>query len=444
MNSSQPDNEDTQALLSSKLEFNSSNNLIQISTHSKSSVLNLVTANFAYLHASHVECCVLQSFDTQQQFYSKVRGFFDKKVTSPDERNFLLIQADLNLKYSSDLIACSRHTIVESFKEASHQQQHQDLNLTSHFFIVLIINIPKENVKNFVGFQLGYWSCYHLDELEEPLNDLPAFDSLRNKSISSLLREALDDDRSSEEDAMEDGAKEKSTIDLGLLLKKIAHNACSLVVDTNLTRTISRIDLFIRLCDDAKFVNTIINRLVSLQEQKESYMPRDSVNNWLIKEAANFKTINEYSTLRRACQSYFESRLSPLLGYALSFVDSYSNLNIILASLEKNVSWKYELWLKLLDDEDLCKFDYDSMRSKEESVSVELRQFSCQSDWIVKNFSVSHDESKKLNPSLPFFWLLINQLSDLYANFVASNRFADISNKESGLTGLGNLESNSN
>ena len=145
--------------LSSKLEFNSSNNLIQVSTHSKSSVLNMVNAKFNFLNShqkNNIECCVLQSFDTQQQFYSKVRGFFDnKKLTeSANEKHFLLIQADLNLKYSSDLIACSRHTIVESFKEALEKCPNR-ANLMENFYVVLIINIPKENVKNFIGFQLG-------------------------------------------------------------------------------------------------------------------------------------------------------------------------------------------------------------------------------------------------------------------------------------------------
>ena len=427
------------SILSSKLEFNSSNNLIQVSTHSKSSVLNLANSKFQLpneIQKINIECCVLQSFDTQQQFYSRVRNFFDRKVSSKNEKNFLLIQADLNLKYSSDLIACSRHTIVESFKEALEKSSNGKTALMDNFYIVLIINIPKENVRNFIGFQLGYWSCYHLDELEEPLSDLPPFESLKSRPISRLLREALEesindkDSDTSMEIADENKTEDiKKTIDLGLLLKKIAHSACSLIVDTNLTRTISRIEIFTRLCDNKTFVNTIINRLVTLQEAKEEYMPPESKNNWLIKDAANFKTINEYSTLRRACQNYFESRLSPLLGYLLSYVDSYSNLNVISDSIENKIRWKLKLWINLLSDMDLCKFDYESMRSKGED-SIELRQFMCQSDWIVKNFRVVHDDSKRLNPSLPFFWLLINQLSDLYSNFITSNRFSAINNSE--------------
>ena len=175
----------------------------------------------------------------------------------------------------------------------------------------------------------------------------------------------------------------------------------------------------------------MIQNLHEVQEQKEEYMPPDSRDNWLIKEAANFKAINEFSTLRRACQNYFESRLSPLLGYLLSYVDSYSNLNTIAEAIELKTQWKLKLWINFLDTNDLCKLDYESMRSKGEG-SIELRQFSCQSDWVVKSFGSVQDESKRLNPSLPFFWLVINQLSDLYTNFISSNRYSSLISNNQG------------
>jgi hypothetical protein len=415
-----------------RLDFNSVNNLIQIATHSKASALNLDINSLGNAFSitnpkKNIEVCMLQSFDTQQQFYNKVKGFFENKNEADlNEKRFLLIQTDLNFKSRSDLIACSRYTIVESFKEA----KNKNLPL-ENCYLIFVINIPKENVKNFVGFQIGYWSCYHLDELEEPLNDLPPFESLKNKSLSSLLAEALNASLSIESEARqmsidENRVTEHKTIDLVLLLKKIAHNACSLIVDTNLDRTIYRIELFTRLCNNQKFVNTIVMRLINLQMEKEDYMPAESVKNWLIKDAANFKTINEFSTLRRACQNYFESKLSPLLGYLLSFVDLYSNLNTFSDSLHNDIRWKVDLWIKLLENVELVKFTYNDMRSKDQAHPVELQQFRCQSDWLTKNFHDVHDENKWLKPSLPFFWLLINQLSDFYSNFLESNRFVDI------------------
>ena len=50
-------------------------------------------------------------------------------------------------------------------------------------YIILVINLTRENLKNFIGFQVGYWSCYHIDELDESNDYLPAFNLLKGKSF---------------------------------------------------------------------------------------------------------------------------------------------------------------------------------------------------------------------------------------------------------------------
>ena len=49
--------------------------------------------------------------------------------------------------------------------------------------------------------------------------------------------------------------------------------------------------------------------------------------------------------------------------------------------------------------------------------SAELNQFECKSDIAAV---VSYDESQMPSPCLPFFWLIIDQLSHLHSNFVES------------------------
>lgn len=386
-------------------------NLIQITTNSKSTLLNLDLQDLSTsLNIDQTDVCLLQSFDTQQQFLNKLKQFYSKPS---DQKNLLLIQSDMNLKYSSDLIACARHHIAESFKS-------QDKNLSSNFYVCLLILIPKESISNFIGFQFGYWSCYHLDEIEDYPNDLPPFEKLKNKSLSSLLQEALDNSEPLEEIKMEteEFSETKTGLNLSSLFKKLAHNACSLIVDTNLTRTIHRIDLFIKLCEQEKyFVQTLAKRLINLQKQKENeYIRKEQSLNWLISQVATKKQISQYSTLRRACQNYFETKLSPLLAYILSYIDMYSNLDTLYDSLESEDSqWKVDLWLRLFENEDLCKLDYKDMRTMD--YSSEVNSFNCQSEWIKKEFTEKYDENKNLKPSLPFFWILINQLNNLYKNF---------------------------
>ena len=381
---------------------NTANNLIQISTNSKLSLLNLdkTQLNESLSHplkcAANVDFCILKSFDTMQQFSTKIKTFLTQEPLN--SKHFLFIQSDLNQEYGADIIACTRHTIVENFKDIFIGEPSQ------HFYIILLINIAKENVDKFIGYQFGHWSCYHCDELEENSHDLPAFENLRNKSLSELLTDSLNQNG------------DTSALDLRILLKKLSHNACSLIKDTHLSRTISRIELFIRLCDNPEFVHVLGKRLCGLQEAKESsgFMPKS--REWLCKEAANVKTIIEFASLRRACQHYFESRLSPLLGYLLSFVDQYANLQTLYTSMsETDSSWKSHLWLNILDNQDICKLEYSAMRCP--VTSAELNQFECKSDIAA---AVGYDESQVSSPCLPFFWLIIDQLSHLHSNFVGS------------------------
>ena len=425
-NQSVPDFND-QPINDGNKTFNTTNNLIQITTNSKSTLIHTEIQNLTRsfnqnneMFKYNLDICQLQSFDTQQQFNNKLISYLEKSIQSiksNNEKYVLLIQSEYDKKNSSDLISCTRHAIVELFKENVNFKASYMENI----FVCLIINIPKEKVKNFIGFQLSYWSCYHLDEIEEPLDDIPPFETLYNKPLSCLLKDSLENTMLTEQ--MDTGLiKTNKYVNLSLLLKKLAHNACSLINDTNLSRTIERIDLFTKLCDNKPFVISLTKKLINLLEEKENpdnqYMTYDLVYNWLTKEAASFHLINQYSTLRRACQNYIESKLSPLLAFILSIIDLYSNLDTYYRSLVDS-KWKCDLWLNIMDNNELCKIEYKDMRSKD-AFSNELTQFNCQSDWLIKKFTDQFDQNREFRPSLPFFWLLNTQLNQLYSNYYES------------------------
>lgn len=319
------------------------NRLLQISTHTKSSLFGLnIDQLKAKLAFDIVELCLVNAFDTQHQFIDRIKQFLARSC----DRKLLLIQMELNQKYDNDLLACVRHLIVEALKEQQTQQQ-------SNHLICLVIKIPKENVRNLTGFHFGeWWSCYHLDELESSdSNDLllPIGD-LRNRSLSDLLSHILE-------------SKNERT--LKALFKRLAHNACSLIVDTDLGRTISRIELFMKLCDDVDFLRVLCQRLVLLQRQKETINENQELKvNWLTRDVAQQRQISQYSTLRRATENYIENRLAPLLAFILSLIDAYSNIDIYVQAKANRPesSWKADLWLKLFADNDLCEINYSDMR----------------------------------------------------------------------------------
>lgn len=208
------------------------------------------------------------------QFSSRIKQFLtldkEEHKTTSNGKRYLFIQADQSQEYGSDMIACARHTIVESFKEILTSKHAENL------FIVLLINLPKENVEKFVGFQFSHWSCYHLDEIEDNPPDLPAFERMNNTILSRLLTDSLKDsdqlENSMDVDSIGQNGAGRQNLEMGFLLKKLAHNACSLITDVNLARTINRIDVFIQLCDDAEFVGVLGKRLAELQKDKEEYI----------------------------------------------------------------------------------------------------------------------------------------------------------------------------
>ena len=144
---------------------------------------------------------------------------------------------------------------------------------------------------------------------------------------------------------------------------------------------------------------------------------------WLSKEAASIKTVNLFSTFRRSCQHYFESRLSPLLAYLLSFVDQFSNLETLASCLQRRQpfdTWRHRLWLEILADTEISRVDYSGMRDDNQ----ERARFKCQSDLLLKkSISEFYDaEIRSLRPCLPFSWIIIDQLGSLHKSFVASGK----------------------
>lgn len=398
---------------------NLSKNLLQITTNSKNFMskadLHKLAAGLK-INENNFSSCLLQSFDTQQQFKSKIKNFLINNSTNKQLPSVLIIQTDFSKKNSSDLVSCARHSIVDEISELIKINS----TILDNSYIILVINLTRENLKNFIGFQVGYWSCYHIDELDESNDYLPAFNLLKGKSLSVLLREGLENlDKIKTTENQTD-----TTIDLKVLMKKLAHQSCSLIKDTNITRTIYRIELFINLCNDNEFLKVLTNRLFNLQTDKEAgYMTPELAKNWLTRDAADLRNVNQYSTLKRSCQNYFEAKLSPLLAYILSVVDLHSNLDLYTdLSDQKNKSdsneWKNSLWLEVLKNYDICKLEYADMRKNGET-DEELKQFYCKSDWFIKKFNDKAFENS-LKPTLPFFWILINNLSLFYRTFEES------------------------
>jgi hypothetical protein len=389
-------------------EKNFNKNLLQITTNSnfflgKEDIENL--AHALKVKSKDAENCVLQSFETQQQFELKIKNFLSKLKNNQSSKQLLLIQCNFDDNSYYDLISCARFTICEQIKEYSDRRE--DLK---NGYIIFLINLDRQRSKHFVGFQVGHWSCYHIDEIDTTVDYLPSFQNLRNKSLSVLIEEAMADL----------GNKPKETrLNLSLLIKSLAQEACSLIDDTSLMRTIQRIELFTKLCDDSEFLYGFCDRLMKLQRQKP-IEKTGLAKNWLIKEAASSENINEFTTLKKSCKNYIQSKLSPLMSFIISKLDSYSNMDVLIEAIESHIDWKRELWLRIFKDDKLFKINYEDMCKKD--FNEEIKRFFC-----VTNFSGANTHSH-LKINFPFFWILSENFNDLTHNFFITSvsAFSDL------------------
>ena len=362
--------------------------LVQISSICKSTIINLNSNQLKQdLNVSIVDLCLLQSFDTQHQFVSRLKKFYSATESS----GVLLIQADLNLS-SWDLVSCARYFITEAYKS---------VQLERNLHVIFLVLMEKGNT-NFSAFQHG-WSCYHLDEIEEPGEHLPDLELFKKFTLSQILQQNLNSENANE--IMEvDGSRNFS---ISALLKKLSHKACSLIKDTNITRTICRIDLFNKLCDQKAFVHILTKRLINLQKDKEHNYMVNSSSSLLANICHNMR---ENLTLRRSCEKFLINKLSPLLAFIISQIDLYSNMDVLI---EDN-NWRADLWLNIFDNNSVLKIQYSDMRCEE---TGERKMFDCNSDFFKKNI---FDSPENLRPSLPFFWLLISQFNLIYSDLTHS------------------------
>jgi hypothetical protein len=383
-------------------------NLIQISTHSKHCSNKIDLTKFTDSSNINFKSFHLKEFATQQQFSMKLKQFLDNSANNSsklsnnmdldsemdNEIKILMIRCDFSNSFNSDLLSCARYSIEKQLKEMTNLE---------NVYIILIVNLSRENSKHFIGFQVSNWSCYHIDELDESFNYLPTIDKLKDISLGSLLENALQIFNTTE------AINEKEHMNLKIFLERIAYQSCSLIVDTNIKRTIDRIALLIKLAENNDFFIAFFERLIDLQKQKEvNFAPP-----WLSKEAADLGTISEYSTLRKSCQHYIESKLSPLIAFILSKIDLYSNLDIYLDSLETKTEWKSDLWLNIFKNTSFFKLNYAEMKVN----NVELKEFQCKSDWNKLKFGQDIDKNFLFKPCIPFFWILVDQLNQFWLNF---------------------------
>ena len=147
--------------------------------------------------------------------------------------SLLIVQCDSG-EQILDLIACSRHLLIEECKEME-DVLHPDATDCSH--IVMIVQVPRVagGCRDFVSVQGENWLSIHIDELCPPSEEIPPVEALKDRSVSEIFESAID--------------KTGNYLSIGQVLTSCVQIAASKIEDdeSTLGRATRRIELLLKL-----------------------------------------------------------------------------------------------------------------------------------------------------------------------------------------------------
>ncbi|XP_074628909.1 E3 ubiquitin-protein ligase rnf213-alpha-like isoform X2 [Acropora palmata] len=330
--------------------------LVQITTHSR-----LLSRNDLYVlceetgfSPSTVDFMTLQQFQTEQQFRSLVRLFFEHN--GGDCSGILIVQCDSG-DDNFNLIAGARHILIEERRNAS---ELLGLSKIKPVHIALVVQLPRipGGCRNFVGFQGGQWMSFHIDELRPPGRNTPSIDHLINRPISELF-----DDGNETQQAT---TKKVQLLAVNLLRNCVQAAACRIDNEGGTPdRSTQRIELLLQLLpedfeelgDKMTFAGLLVQRTYHLLKESES--KAYNADEWLYSEALSGTGVQEWGTFRKALWKRVYSSVVPILAEIIALADTDSNLDLMKAGNP----WVSTLWLRILANPNISELTYSKMIS---------------------------------------------------------------------------------
>ena len=120
-------------------------------------------------------------------------------------KSLLIVQCD-STDQNLNLVACSRHLLIEEFREMEKELEEMEKELeemdkdseedfTSCSHVLMIVQLPRVagGCREFVGVQGEEWLSVHIDELCPPSEEIPPIEALMDRSVSEIFEGALNE-----------------------------------------------------------------------------------------------------------------------------------------------------------------------------------------------------------------------------------------------------------
>ncbi|XP_067057901.1 E3 ubiquitin-protein ligase rnf213-alpha-like isoform X3 [Acropora muricata] len=330
--------------------------LVQITTHSRLLSNNdlFVLCEETGYSPSTVDFMTLQQFQTEQQFRSLVRLFFERN--GGDCSGILIVQCNSG-DDNFNLIAGARHILME---ERTNAPELVGLSKIKPVHIALVAQVPRiaGGCRNLVGFQGGQWMSVHIDELRPPGRNTPSVDQLINKPISELFGDG--------NGTQLERNRHIQPLAVNLLRNCVEAAACRIDNESGTPdRSTQRIELLLQLLpedfeesgDKMTFASVLVQRTYHLLKESES--KAYNADEWLYSEALSGKGVQEWGTFRKALLKRVYSSVVPVLAEIVALADTDSNLDL----MKDGNPWVSTLWLRILANPNISELSYSKMIS---------------------------------------------------------------------------------
>ncbi|KAL3881524.1 hypothetical protein ACJMK2_027956, partial [Sinanodonta woodiana] len=399
----------------------------QITTHSKllSSTDKLDIQRSVEIPPGRIVLESLQSFDTEQQFSSKIRSVLQSDL---EEKLLLVIQCDSG-NTKANLIACARYCIEAEYQRIKDIKEMKDTR-KAPCHVIFIIQLPRIAGGCFSGFQCGLWHSAHIDDLRAQDEGIPPIMEMLGKSVGSMMEKAIKtkskaDVRQIEANSVDQIDMESKSTDTefprqnksegrethnpsGESGQDQGHEIIYERVDNKLD-----VDSLILSCVQSalamaiffssglpSFVQGLILHIAALlneKEKKHSFKP----DNWLSLEAAKAENINKAGTFRRSCIQHFESKIAPILAGIIAHIDTNHNMDILRDHISSG-NWMARFWLQIINTHGAIQLQYHDLFLAEQKELNEV---------IVKTTGC---EGQIFAAKMPFSWLIFEQIDSIW------------------------------
>lgn len=162
-------------------------------------------------------------FPHRRDFWAKLGG----------RESLLIVQCD-SADRNMNLVACSRHLLIEECRELEKELDPDSIG-SSHILMIVQLARVAGGCPDFVGVQGEDWLSVHIDELCPPIEEMLSIEAVMGRSVSTIFKGALH--------------KTEYNLTVGQLLTSCVQEAASRIKDdeTTLGRATRRIDLLLKL-----------------------------------------------------------------------------------------------------------------------------------------------------------------------------------------------------